>query len=305
MAAQEYYTGTQGAQELPSHDNPNLYSQPSQLPQPQHQQPQPYPRQHFNAPTYAETPPPSYSLYPQQPIQQQQMQVYHPPQQQRPAKGPQTTTAPYPQTSPAMPYFPPPPQQQNGYLGAPVQHVRSHSQPARVHFADQESDRSTDVGSISDSDESPRPQQRHRRHHSHSHDADYSDRERDRGHRHTKTDKKDRKIRDTFLGAGAGTIIGDVIFPGLGTAAGLLLGGYSGRKYAERSKSEDPPHHHRHRDAYRDGKEEGRRDRRRRRDDYDDSEGEYKRSSKAHRRRGGGEGWDERSATFKKGTAVR
>jgi hypothetical protein len=39
---------------------------------------------------------------------------------------------------------------------------------------------------------------------------------------------------DTFLGAGGGAIIGDAIFPGLGTVGGLLLGGYGGRKYAEK-----------------------------------------------------------------------
>jgi hypothetical protein len=78
------------------------------------------------------------------------------------------------------------------------------------------------------------------------------------------------------LGAGAGTIIGDVIFPGLGTAAGLVLGGYGGRRYADkRSKSEDPR-----------------------------SERSEKRSHGGSRR-AGDDGWDEKTRTYRKGAAVR
>ncbi|KAJ4369806.1 hypothetical protein N0V83_005570 [Neocucurbitaria cava] len=307
MAAQDYYLGSQAAQELPGHAPPNLYPQP-QYPQPP---PQPYAQQNYNASNYTNTPPPSYSLHPQQSTPQQQLQAYDP-QQQYPAKVPQALGAPYPQTPPPAQYYPPPPQQKNSYLGAPLQPIRSHSQPARVRFADQESDRSTDLGSESDSDNSPQRRRRHHRHRSSNdrdRDLDYSVRERERGHRHSssKIDKESHKNRDTFLGAGAGTILGDAIFPGLGTAAGLLLGGYGGRKYAERSKSEDSLRHHRHRDAFRDGKEEGRQEReyRRRKEEYDDSDSDYKRSSKGHRRRPGENGWDAETATYKSGWAVR
>jgi uncharacterized protein YcfJ len=121
---------------------------------------------------------------------------------------------------------------------------------------------------------------------------DYSDCERSRRHRPKKSHSFEKahdekhKNRDTFLGAGAGTIIGDAIFPGLGTAAGLVLGGYGGRKYAERSKSD--------RDV--------------RGSDYRGSDGNYKRHGRRSHggsRRAGDDGWDEKTRTFRKGAAVR
>ena len=64
-----------------------------------------------------------------------------------------------------------------------------------------------------------------------------------------------------------------MIFPGLGTAAGLVLGGYGGRKYADkRSKSEG---------------------------------GERRERSHGGSRRAGDDGWDEKSRTYRKGAAVR
>ncbi|CAN9382805.1 unnamed protein product [Alternaria alternata] len=300
MAAQEYYLGTQAAQELPGSHPPHPFSSQPQKP-PQYQQPpaQHYPQPNVHNPAYANTPPPSYSAYSQQP--QQQSHGYPPQQQYQPypEKNAQAMTAPYPQTPPAG-YFPhqqpmPQPQQaplpNNGYLGAPLQHHRSHSQPARVRFADQDSDRSTSLGSMSDSDEYSPPRHSNSRHHgrhrSHStrdydSDRDRSDRDRDhRRHKPRKTHSYDKaheekhKNRDTFLGAGAGTIIGDAIFPGLGTAAGLLLGGYGGRKYADtRSKS-----------------------------DYDGTSKE--RRSHGGSRRLGDDGWDEKTRTYRKGAAVR
>jgi uncharacterized protein YcfJ len=137
---------------------------------------------------------------------------------------------------------------------------------------------------MSDSDESPPRRHRHsrRRNSDRTRDAEYSDYEdRERHHRHKpkktssyeKAHEERHKTRDTFLGAGAGTIIGDVIFPGLGTAAGLVLGGYSGRKYADkRSKSEDP---------------------------------RSERRSHGGSRRAGDDGWDEKTRTYRKGAAVR
>ena len=86
------------------------------------------------------------------------------------------------------------------------------------------------------------------------------------------------KTRDTFLGAGAGTIIGDVIFPGLGTAAGLVLGGYGGRKYAQdKLRSEESS----------------------------DSGGKSRRRNHGGSRRAGDDGWDEKTRTYRKGAAVR
>ncbi|KAF2179000.1 hypothetical protein K469DRAFT_717503 [Zopfia rhizophila CBS 207.26] len=249
MAAAEYFYGTAGAQALQNQSRPNPYpplpQYPSQQSPPQSNQP----LQNYNSP------PPSYSPYPPQ-------QNSYPPQ---PPPGPPPTSAPYPHTPPNGPangQYARPPAQGNGLLVAPVQHHRSHSQPPRVRFKDEkyDSDDST-VFSPSDSDRSPHQSQHRRRkhHHSHSHhhhihsrSSSYSpDRERDRARKHKPrtADRKDRKTRDTFLGAGGGAIIGDVIFPGLGTAAGLLLGGYGGRKHAEkRSRSETPRDRDEHRD---------------------------------------------------------
>lgn len=56
---------------------------------------------------------------------------------------------------------------------------------------------------------------------------------------------------DTFLGAGGGAIIGDAIFPGLGTVGGALLGGYGGHQYADnkaRKRSSDGRGRHKERD---------------------------------------------------------
>lgn len=174
-------------------------------------------------------------------------------------------------------------------------------------------------------------------------DSDYSDRDHHRSRDgRTKTHQKKHENRDTFLGAGAGGIIGDAIFPGLGTAAGLIIGGLGGRKYAKdkRSHSEEG-RSHRHRDAYREGRDEGREDREyrrhRHRDAYRDGKDErrmhrardsgyghderdlesgyarddgYSELEEGHKQRGkhrkyGQNGWDEGSATFKSGTAVR
>jgi hypothetical protein len=64
--------------------------------------------------------------------------------------------------------------------------------------------------------------------------------------------------------------VGDIILPGLGAVGGLLLGGYGGRKHAEkRSRSHA---------------------------------GDVGRDSRGRR---SGDGWDEETATYRKGHAVR
>ncbi|KAF2243405.1 hypothetical protein BU26DRAFT_117259 [Trematosphaeria pertusa] len=280
MAAKEYYYGTAGAQQMQHQNRPQPY--PPQQPQYPYQQQPPQPDQ-----PYPHTPPPSYSPFP--PQQQQQVQSYSPqPQYQhqpqaypsQPQGYPSNAGPPYPQTPHSGPQkYPserPPPQ--NEHLGVPFQPQRSHSQPPRVRFADKDeyaddSESTTDRSYTSESD-SPRRRHRRRKHrHSHSgsrdHDRDH-DRDLERS-RHRGSQRADHKDRDTFLGAGAGGLVGDLIFPGLGTAAGLLLGGYGGRKHGKRrSRSQD----------------------------LEDRESH-------HGRRGAGSGWDEASATYKKGTTVR
>jgi uncharacterized protein YcfJ len=65
-----------------------------------------------------------------------------------------------------------------------------------------------------------------------------------RRHKH---DKKKRRISETsrsakadgFIGAAGGGLIGDLIFPGLGTAAGALVGWIGGKDYGEHRKSRE------------------------------------------------------------------
>lgn len=266
MAAAEYYAT---AHELPGTHPPQVHSQ-QERPPPQYQQPtQPYAQR-----------PPQYNTSPQQ-----QLQNYPPhPHNARPIP-------PYPTDPP--PYFAPP-QQSTTHLGTPLRPHRSRSQPPRVRFTDQNSDRSlSDSYSDSDSEASSPRRLRHHSHHSSSREL-------------THAQRREHKDRDTFLGAGAGALVGDIIFPGLGTAAGILLGGLGGRKYARRSGSEDG---HRHRDAYREGKEEARHDGHgyRHRDAHRErkEEARHERGGERKRRHRRSDGWDEESGTYKSGLVVR
>lgn len=309
--------GTQNMHELPGNQLHTAYAQQPAPPQvPVYQQkpplPPPPPRPQYSGPTYSNTPPPSYSVHAHPPPQQAPPQAYaspihYPTEKLQNSYTPEKSQSqhylppaikppnpPYPNTPPAV--YTSPQQQKNGYLGAPLHTTRSHSQPARVRFADEEStllgetsSSGSSSSSSSDSDDSPRRHKRSYRHERRARDdrdVRYTDREREREreqererdrdrerrhrhhqkshhhhhHRETRVQEKEHKNRDTFLGAGAGTLIGDALFPGLGTAAGLLLGGYGGRKYAERSVSEDSRDY-----------------RSRRKDGYEDSDGEYRR----------------------------
>lgn len=46
----------------------------------------------------------------------------------------------------------------------------------------------------------------------------------------------------TFLGAGGGAILGDILFPGLGSLGGALIGGVGGHEYG---KARDKTHYDR------------------------------------------------------------
>lgn len=91
-------------------------------------------------------------------------------------------------------------------------------------------------------------------------DADYDSRDRDRSRSRSRSrerrskhynsssggrpragEKKKSGGVTTFLGAGGGAIIGDAIFPGLGTLGGAILGGIGGHEYTKkRAKSHEP-----------------------------------------------------------------
>ncbi|EMD87474.1 hypothetical protein COCC4DRAFT_192680 [Bipolaris maydis ATCC 48331] len=244
MAAHDYYLGTQGVHEL-------LGTSP-----------------------YMNTPPPSYSAHPYlpppPPPKQHNGYTPHQPYPEKPSQQ-QAMMAPYPQTPPPGGYFASPPsipqpqpqlqRQHSSYLGAPLQPYRSHSQPARppsppppsspLHNRDRDRDRSSS------------------RHHNHNHSRRHKP---SKSHSYDKSHDESHKTRDTFLGAGAGTLIGDAIFPGLGTAAGLVLGGYGGRKYALEKRRGDEAS---------DGEKGGR------------------------RKKKGQDGWDERCRMGRKRSAAR
>ena len=67
-------------------------------------------------------------------------------------------------------------------------------------------------------------------------------RDRDHDSRRKHVEKKKSSGVNTFLGAGGGALIGDMIFPGLGTIGGALLGGVGGHEYGKsRDKYERSP----------------------------------------------------------------
>lgn len=130
-----------------------------------------------------------------------------------------------------------------------------------------------------------------------------------------------------------GGVIGDAIFPGLGTVGGLLLGGYGGRKRAgrkerRRERGEDEERYPAddrsdfENEHGRGGRERGGEERRERypadyRSDFENERGmrghrdsgyggdDYGNGKEDWERRSGGSGWDEGSGTYKKGVAVR
>lgn len=59
-----------------------------------------------------------------------------------------------------------------------------------------------------------------------------------RKHHHNRPQVQRKKSSgvNTFLGAGGGAIIGDAIFPGLGTLGGAILGGLGGHEYGKRDR---------------------------------------------------------------------
>ncbi|KAH8656678.1 hypothetical protein BGZ60DRAFT_145841 [Tricladium varicosporioides] len=157
---------------------------------------------------------------------------------------------PHPQQQPYLqPKLQQTPRQQQGqqeysdnHLLPPLGCHRSHSEPPppQHHRRDDGRDRS-----------SSRSRSGHQR-------KDHSQpRSRPRSHSRSRAPhRKERQhdSRNTFLGALGGGVIGDLIFPGLGTLGGAVLGGIGGHK-ASRSSSGQP---HRKHDRY-DEYEEGRR----------------------------------------------
>ncbi|KAK4507940.1 hypothetical protein PRZ48_001675 [Zasmidium cellare] len=67
-------------------------------------------------------------------------------------------------------------------------------------------------------------------------------RSRHRKHHHDRPQAPRKKSSgvNTFLGAGGGALIGDAIFPGLGTLGGAIIGGLGGHEYGKRRPASNP-----------------------------------------------------------------
>lgn len=63
---------------------------------------------------------------------------------------------------------------------------------------------------------------------------------------------------NTFLGAGGGAIVGDLIFPGLGTLGGAILGGVGGHEFGKKRTQSSPSKNRRKGEFYEDEYRRGR-----------------------------------------------
>ncbi|KAF2726190.1 hypothetical protein K431DRAFT_280217 [Polychaeton citri CBS 116435] len=249
MAAAEYYQMSGAPQPAPLQapqysqqqgPPPNRYRpSPQQQPQPQvqgQQQPQavnpPYP--------IFDGPPPPYSTVSDGPRPQSQPppQRYGRPQTGSGAPTPPTVNNPY---QGAGYQYPPEKwaqqnqnQPQNGYYPSGAPSVQNPPQNGRASTPS----RPQPPGA------SPYRQDSYNRSRSRSRSRSRDRRDRPHRHHHSSKPRAQRKKSsgvDTFLGAGGGAIIGDAIFPGLGTLGGALLGGLGGHEYGKkRARSHDP-----------------------------------------------------------------
>ena len=117
---------------------------------------------------------------------------------------------------------------QQGQYGPPV----ATTFPPHLH--PYHSNNSSDSLAYSSEPESP---SHHKRRHKHKHSTSGSSRPRDRAGSGSKS-----HATDGFLGAAGGGLIGDLIFPGLGTAGGAVVGYFGGKRYGK-SRDEDKELH--------------------------------------------------------------
>lgn len=256
MTAQEYYTGTPPNSHLPSTFNrPPTQSQPylhpnsapprrSSNPPYLGQRPQrgsfgaggsqPPPMSRPNAPGYYNNnypPPPGPASVPSgSPYQQ-------PYQPQIPLAGPQQSQYPFPAQQPYNPNMPisqlPQPYPNHAI---PSTHRPSQTQLQHRPSSPFESDSSDSESYHSD----PEHHRRRRHHHHHDRDRDGSrsrdlSRPRSRGLNNSKSPRpRHRTARhnsDAWIGGVGGALIGDIIFPGLGTVGGAAVGALQGHHY--------------------------------------------------------------------------
>ncbi|ETN43745.1 uncharacterized protein HMPREF1541_02904 [Cyphellophora europaea CBS 101466] len=176
------------------------------------------------------------------------------PQSWAPAAYVQNTQAlqPHPQQQQYSPQGYPPQQgqaYQNNYSQPPRPngpgntHLRPYA-PSHLNPAAAAATSAVDLSSSSGYSSDPeyrRHKHKHRHGHSHNHSRSRS-RERShsdgRGRRRTSETSRSANA-DGFLGAAGGGLIGDLIFPGLGTVGGALAGWIGGKGYGERRKGRE------------------------------------------------------------------
>jgi hypothetical protein len=248
MAAQEYYTSTPPNSHLPSTFNrPPTQSQPylhpntvpprrSSNPPYLGQRPQrgsfgaggsqPPPMSRPNAPGYYNNypPPPGPASVPSgSPYQQPyQPQIF--------LSGPQQSQYPFPAQQPYNPNIP------ISQLPQPYPNhaMPSTHRPPQTQLQRRPSEPFESDSSDSESYHSDPEHHRRRRHHHHDRDKDGS-RSRSRGLNSSKSPRpRHRTARhnsDAWIGGVGGALIGDILFPGLGTVGGAAVGALQGHHY--------------------------------------------------------------------------
>ncbi|SMR51058.1 unnamed protein product [Zymoseptoria tritici ST99CH_1A5] len=222
------------------HSQPPPIQRPPPL-DPYYQQPpangQQYPPGDQQYPPYNQQYPPNGAQYPQNGVQYPSSGQHHPAEK---ASRPQPQAQYRPQSytpQPQQGYFsqPGPSSMKQSFTrkdrdyGAASPHVQFRTDSPRVRSRSRSRSRSRD-----------------RRERERDRDRDRSrsrSRSRERRHRHRQQPSQKKKSGvDTFIGAGGGALIGDAIFPGLGTIGGAILGGLGGHKVAKDKERERRVH---------------------------------------------------------------
>lgn len=268
MAAAEYFTpGPLGQNTAPAPHPPQQAPPPQQRPSSRPTSNPPYPLSDAPPPysAFTDAQRPQSQPPPQQRIPQNgapQYQAYNPGQpgpgdthQYPPEKVPQrpsalhnmarpsdfTSSHPPPQHAQGPP---PPPPQQNGYFPPqqngyppPPQHAypqpNGYFQPAGAGLSQIYNNSQQRPPRSSSTSGYPTAQTPYRRS-SRSRSRERRDKHK---HKHSNRPGAERQKSsgvNTFVGAGSGAIIGDLIFPGLGTIGGALLGGFGGHEYSKK-----------------------------------------------------------------------
>jgi len=264
MSAQDYYNQG-GSAPAPTPAPAPAPTQPIPVPQQNHQQPPPPPVPPLqNTPPYPlyDGPPPPYSPgFDQRPHSQpppaQRVDAIQQQQQQQPQYRPSNLSAQYrPQPQPHSYSYEYPPEKQpypahDDYRRDPYAQPNGQKpqHDRRTHSNSKYPPSLNGNGGQYQSIYRGRKDDDKR-----YYDEDYERRNRSRSRSRSRSRGRDRDVRrkhverkkssgvNTFLGAGGGALIGDMIFPGLGTIGGALLGGVGGHEYG---KSRSKTHHER------------------------------------------------------------